>query len=123
MARLPQRIREARKSTGLSQEQLAGDLGVSRSAVAQWEMAEGTSPSIENLIALARRSGMAFEYLSTGRGIKLHGAPTLSVQEERSEYQHLTAQQKRLLAAFDRLTAKQRTSLIDLLDSMLPRRG
>ncbi len=35
MARLFQRIREARKLTGLSQEQLAGDLGVSRSAVAQ----------------------------------------------------------------------------------------
>ncbi len=82
-----------------------------------------TSPSVENLIAPARRSGMAFEYLSTGRGTKLHGAHTMSVQEERSEYQHLTAQQKRLLVAFDRLALKQRAPLLELLDSILPRRA
>lgn len=119
MAKLYQRVREARKLTGLSQEQLAGEIGVSRGAVAQWEMVEGTSPSVENLIALAHRSGMAFEYLSTGRGLKIYGKPVLEMQDEPSQYQSLSAQQKRLLAAFDGLSLKQRAGLLDLIDSSL----
>lgn len=110
------RVREARQLTGLSQEQLAGELGVSRSALAQWEMADGTCPSVQNLIALAQRSGMAFEYLSTGRGVKIHGKPTWSLPGEPPQYQNLAPQHKRLLAAFDMLTPKQRSGLLDLLD-------
>lgn len=68
MSKLSERVREARNLCSLTQEALASDLGVTRSAVAQWEMEQGTKPSVENLIALARRTGMAFEYLSTGRG-------------------------------------------------------
>jgi transcriptional regulator with XRE-family HTH domain len=121
MARLYQRVREARKLTGLSQEQLAGEIGVSRGAVAQWEMVDGTSPSVENLIALAQRSGMAFEYLSTGRGSKIVGKPMRLVHDEPLPDQNLTPQQKRLLAAFDGLSLKQRAGLLDLIDSSLTR--
>jgi transcriptional regulator with XRE-family HTH domain len=120
MTKLYQRVREARKLTGLSQEQLAGEIGVSRGALAQWEMVDGTSPSVENLIVLAQRSGMAFEYLSTGRGSKIHGKPMLSVMDEQSDYQNLSQQQKRLLVAFEGLTPKQRSGLLDFLDSLLP---
>lgn len=117
MARLYQRVREARKLIGLSQEQLAGEIGVSRSAVAQWEMSDGTSPSVENLIALAQRSGMAFEFLATGRGVKIHGKPTALAAGDAGWQAWLTPQQKRLLAAFDGLTPKQRAGLLDLLDT------
>ncbi len=118
MTQLHQRVREARKLIGLSQEALAGELGVSRSAVAQWEMTRGTAPNVENLIALARRSGMTFEYLSTGRGQKIQGKPLLAVAEEASEYHSLSRQQQRLLEIFDALTPKQRTDLLDFLDSL-----
>ena len=123
MSRLYQRIRQARALTGLSQEALAIDLGVSRSAVAQWEMHPGgTVPTVENLIALARRSGMAFEYLATGRGAHIAGEPILAVAEDASPYQHLTEQQRRLLDCFDALGARQRAGLLDLLDGSTRRK-
>ena len=41
-----------RKKSGLTQEQIAEELGVSRQAVAKWERGE-TLPDIENVMALA----------------------------------------------------------------------
>lgn len=123
MGRLHERIREARGLTGLSQEALAIELGVSRSAVAQWEMHPGgTAPAVENLIALARRSGMAFEYLATGRGERIAGEPILNVAEESTPYRQLSEQQRRLLECFDALSARQRAGLLELLAGSAPRR-
>ena len=115
MNKLNQRVREARSKAGLTQEALAGELGVSRSAVAQWEMERGTAPSVDNLIALACRSGMGFEYLATGRGDAHFGPPTVAVAEELSAYRHLDNEQRQLLARFAKLTPRQRKALLDLL--------
>lgn len=114
MDHLYERVREARRLINLTQEQLALELGVTRGAVAQWEIVSGTAPSVENLTALARRSGMAFEYLATGRGPKVQGAP-MQAMEERSPYQLLSKQQKQLLACFDALSPKKRAALVEFL--------
>lgn len=50
---LGEKIREARKHCGLSQEQLAEKMCVSRSAIAKWETGKGM-PDIENLKTLSR---------------------------------------------------------------------
>lgn len=50
---LGEKIRHARKRCGLSQEQLADKLCVSRSAIAKWETGKGM-PDVENLRALSR---------------------------------------------------------------------
>ena len=121
MSKLYERIREARRLTGLTQETLAAELGISRSAVAQWEMAEGTAPSVENLIALARRSGLHFEYLATGRGEASQGPPQLIVEEEASYYP-LSEQQRQLLAGFEQLRPRQRTGLLELIHAPAARR-
>lgn len=47
------RLVELRKKSGLSQEQLAEKLGLSRQAVSKWERAEA-SPDTDNLICLAK---------------------------------------------------------------------
>jgi len=47
------RLVNLRKANGLSQENLAEKLGISRQAVSKWERAEA-SPDTDNLIALAR---------------------------------------------------------------------
>lgn len=47
------RLVELRKKNNLSQEALAGKLGISRQAVSKWERAEA-SPDTDNLILLAR---------------------------------------------------------------------
>ncbi|KAB7771052.1 helix-turn-helix domain-containing protein [Xanthomonas maliensis] len=123
MSKLYERVRDARSLTKLTQESLAGELGVTRSAVAQWEMAEGTAPSVENLIGLAKRSGMAFEYLATGRGERVFGPPAIGIAEEPAHYRRLDEQQQALLACFDALAPRQRSGLLDLLQAQgRPRR-
>ncbi len=47
------RLATLRKHSGLSQEQLADKLGLSRQAISKWERAE-SSPDTDNLIALAK---------------------------------------------------------------------
>ncbi len=115
MSTLYRRIREARARIHLSQEALALDLGVSRSAVAQWERVDGTCPSVENLIALARRTGLAFEYLATGRGPKIYGDPIDVVAEDGDRYAMLTPQQSALIEWFDGLGKRQQAGLFDLV--------
>lgn len=112
---LYERCREARRRTGLSQEALAIELGVSRGAVAQWEMETGTSPSVDNMIGLARRSGVALEWLATGRGLMVFGEP-LVAREDRSTYAVLRADQRALLDAYEKMTKARREGLLQLLD-------
>ncbi len=56
------RLAELRKKSGLSQEQLAEQLGISRQAISKWERAE-SSPDTDNLIALARLYGVSLDAL------------------------------------------------------------
>lgn len=56
------RLAEARRARGITQEELAGRLGVSRQAVSNWERGEA-SPDTDNLIALARLYGMSLDDL------------------------------------------------------------
>lgn len=68
MSTLSLRVRKARASAGLSQSELAARVGVKRSAVTQWEHPAGTKPSVDHMIQIALETGVAFEWLATGRG-------------------------------------------------------
>ena len=60
------RIQALRKQQGLSQEELADRLGLSRQAIGKWE--SGSSmPSIDNLIELSSILQTSVDYLLTGR--------------------------------------------------------
>lgn len=59
------RLYELRKKHGLSQEELAEKLGVSRQAVSKWERSEA-SPDTDNLIALAKIYGLSLDELIFG---------------------------------------------------------
>lgn len=50
---LGERIQAHRKKAGLSQEQLAEQLGVSRQAVSKWEL-DGAQPELDKVVAMAR---------------------------------------------------------------------
>lgn len=56
------RLVELRKKNGLSQEELAEKLGLSRQAVSKWERAEA-SPDTDNLICLAKLYGVSLDDL------------------------------------------------------------
>jgi transcriptional regulator with XRE-family HTH domain len=69
MDSIANRIRRARTLGCLTQADLAGQLGVSRSAVTQWERCQGgTTPSVDHLTRIACTTGVCFEWLATGRG-------------------------------------------------------
>ena len=59
------RLYELRKQQGLSQEELAEKLGVSRQAVSKWERSEA-SPDTDNLIALAKIYDLTLDELIFG---------------------------------------------------------
>ena len=59
------RLVQLRKDHGLSQEELAERLGVSRQAVSKWERAE-SSPDTDNLIALASLYRISLDELIRG---------------------------------------------------------
>jgi transcriptional regulator with XRE-family HTH domain len=68
MSRLSDRIRSARRSARISQTALAEYVGVTPSAVAQWEHPDGTHPGVDRLQGIAAATGVGFEWLATGRG-------------------------------------------------------
>lgn len=60
------RVRHLRKKMALTQEAFADVLGVSRGAVSNWERDEGIKQG--NLELIAEKTGVSYEWLSTGRG-------------------------------------------------------
>ncbi|TPG51433.1 XRE family transcriptional regulator [Rhodanobacter glycinis] len=108
------RIREARSRVGVSQEEFAARLGVSRGAVAQWEMEKGTSPSVKNLEQVAIHSGFAFEWLATGRGPRVFGEPM--IKEPTATYGvALSVDEHLVVAAMRRMEPARRSGLVSLL--------
>ena len=60
-----QRLQEMRKSAGLSQEELAERLGVSRQSVSKWELGQAY-PETEKIIELSRMFGVSLDLLLKG---------------------------------------------------------
>ena len=60
-----ERIQKLRKARGISQEELAEQLGVSRQAVGKYESGQST-PDIEKIILLSEFFGVTTDYLLKG---------------------------------------------------------
>jgi len=68
MQSFPDRVRMARIAAGLSQEVLAGQLGINRSSVARWERNDGSKPSMSLFLAIARLTRVDAYWLGFGEG-------------------------------------------------------
>lgn len=67
---LAEKLKSIRKQAGMSQEQLAEKLGVSRQAVTKWETDAGI-PDVENVIAISALFDISIdELLSNEKGAK-----------------------------------------------------
>ena len=78
-----EKLKSIRKQTGMSQEQLAEKLGVSRQAVTKWETDAGI-PDIENIMAISALFDISIdELLSNEKGAK---KPTDYLYESITEY-------------------------------------
>lgn len=62
---LGERIKNYRQKAGLSQEQLAEKINVSRQAITKWENDSGI-PDIDNLISLSKVMGLSLDELVMG---------------------------------------------------------
>lgn len=113
---LKERIKKSRIEKGYSQDKLAEIVGVSRGACSQWENGQSV-PSVKNLAILARKLGVRFEWLSTGRGRRYYddnmdvANPLPDSQANKSdeflEYFHkLNSEQKSALLAFIKTLAR-----------------
>ena len=79
---LANRLYEYRKQSGLSQEELAEKLGISRQSVSKWERAE-SCPDTDNLIELAKVYNVSIdELLNTNKEIKKETIDVEFPQEE-----------------------------------------
>lgn len=122
-ARLSDRIRIARRNAKLSQGGLAKLLGVTPGAVAQWESAAGTTPSVFRLVEIATATRVSFAWLGTGRSDARRGA---GIAEEVSalniaSYARDLAEEE-LLECFRSLPANAQASMSEFLSSMTSHR-
>ena len=70
------RIQSLRKAKGITQEQLADAVGVSRQAVSKWE-AEQSVPDLERVVAMAEYFDVTTDYILRG----IEPAPTAQARE------------------------------------------
>lgn len=86
--KLGEKLQQLRKQSGLSQEQLASQITVSRQAVSKWELDE-TMPDTENVIQLARLFGVSCDYLLRDE-VSERGAPLPAPEVPQPGEAHLT---------------------------------
>jgi len=60
------RLYDLRKKRGISQEELAGEVGVSRQTISKWETGEST-PDMEKMITLSAYFGITLDELVLGK--------------------------------------------------------
>lgn len=78
--KLGEKLQQLRKKSGLSQEQLAARLTVSRQAVSKWELDDAV-PDTENVVQLSRLFGVSCDYLLREELDEPDAAPVPAVQE------------------------------------------
>lgn len=111
---LSNRMRAARKHAQLSQEALARQVGVTRAAVANWEITTRPNPCATHLESVAKLTEVSFEWLATGRGEMLLRAPERTVLP----FGEMTrnAAERRLLLNFRKLSLESRSAVLYLVD-------
>jgi len=82
METLGERLKKLRTERGLTQEQLAGQLHVTRQAVAKWESDNGT-PDVDNLVRLADAFGVTLDTLVGRAAAEEPSAPQSAIPVER----------------------------------------
>jgi transcriptional regulator with XRE-family HTH domain len=113
VTRLSDRVRFARMLANLSKAELARRVGVCLSAAVQWELTNGTSPTVNNLAKIATIASVGFEWLATGRGSpKLQAEPQILANPEDLEFEI------RLLVAVRAIARERRDIIVDFARSL-----
>lgn len=94
---LGQKLKEIRKRFGLSQEQLAEIMNVSRQAITKWEN-DGGLPDVSNLQELSKVFGITVDYLLNDE----NNLPALSMRKElnKEEYKNKLTMYREVLEQY-----------------------
>lgn len=108
--KLNTRIRVVRHSLELSQAGLADGLGVSRSAVCNWECGLAV-PTGGNLLLLAELAHVSFEWLAMNRGRMKPDTPTYDPEAVDALLVY-EADEMELIARYRQASARQKAALL-----------
>ena len=97
---LGERIQQLRKARGLSQEQLADSLNISRQAISKWET-DQSSPEIENILALSSLFSVSTDELLGNDTVKSDAAPAVQSGPEKKKRSSMASISKNLLQIID----------------------
>ena len=88
METIGQRIKRIREAAGVSQQYIAGKVGVSRVAVTKWESGLTSNLKLDNLMALCKLLDISVEYLiygeaknDSGKELKFLSKKDLDIKE------------------------------------------
>ncbi len=76
-----ERILALRKARGISQEELAASIGVSRQAISKWEGAQSV-PDVDRIVQMSEYFGVTIDYLLKGT-VSVEEQQTLNTGEQR----------------------------------------
>lgn len=116
--RLPDRMRRARRIASISQASLAQAVGISPSAVAQWEQVDGTVPGLAHLIAVARVTGVSVDWLATGGGRPRNVAAPEEQATLVADAYARDASEEGLLREFRGMAPRARRLMIELIEEL-----
>ncbi|MDD7805082.1 MAG: helix-turn-helix transcriptional regulator [Endozoicomonas sp. (ex Botrylloides leachii)] len=103
------RILRSRKGKKLSQQALADLIGISRSALAQWET-KMSSPSLENLRKMSEVLGVSFEWLATGRGNQYLAQPADTICDTDVDHE--------IMRSLHQVDLKKKRAILNILKAM-----
>lgn len=113
------RVLRARAHAKLSQVDLSRRVGVSRSAVSQWESATGADPTSKNLGLIAKVCGVSYEWLATGRGSMAREAGGEEAPPAHMDEFVQSDVELRLLTQFRRLPRSRQAMVLTLVGALV----
>jgi transcriptional regulator with XRE-family HTH domain len=112
------RFKAARRSAGLTQDELADRLGITKSSVSSYEN-DGATPAFDKLAAIRLHLETSLDELICGDDTRARMAQQYTaIAEGKSTYgqqESVSREEQRLLVRFRKLTTSQRKGLLDLL--------
>ena len=120
---LHSRIATARRLAGLSQVELARQMGIHRSAVTHWESSKGRNPTMAHLRHIAEVTQVMFEWLATGRGpMSLTESVRLDSVPAAEAVLVYEPAEMRLMQAFRDAPVKGQIALLELAEQLAAQR-
>lgn len=117
------RIRRVRVQAKINQAELARKVGVTSSAVAQWESTTGTQPSLKYIVEIARLCGASLEWIVTGEGRMRHRDRAVDNDVLVAAVFAHDLTEENLLIEFRRMPTAARRLLVNLIQELSKARG